>query len=177
MATVEEVNDVIIIGAGWSGLLSCKYALEEKLSVRVLEKREDIGGVWTFSEDRNVTTVMRNSTTSSSSTVTEISDFPMPESIGEFPKHWDINQYLNDFADKHKLRRYIHFNTTVKRMYKINEVWNIETENHKEYRSKNVIVCSGVHQKANTDLEMGLLKNFTGEFKWCLHFQILHQNI
>lgn len=162
MATVEEINDVIVIGAGWSGLLSCKYALEENLSVRVIEKREDIGGVWKFSPDPDITTVMKNSTTSSSNTVTEISDFPMPTRIGDFPKHNDIKTYLDEFAQKHNLRRHIHFNTAVKKIYKINHVWYIETENNKEYRGKNVIVCSGVHQKVNNDLEKGLLKDFEG---------------
>ena len=164
MATVEEINDVIVIGAGWSGLLSCKYALEENLSVRVIEKREDIGGVWKFSPDPAITTVMKNSTTSSSNTVTEISDFPMPKKIGDFPKHNDIKTYLDDFARKHNLRRHIHFNTAVKKIHKINHVWYIETENNIEYRGKNVIVCSGVHQRANDDLEKSLLKNFEGSF-------------
>lgn len=163
MATAEDVYDVIIIGAGWSGLLSCKYALEENLSVKVIEKREDVGGVWKFSPDPNITTVMKNSTTSSSNTVTEISDFPMPTRIGDFPKHQDIKSYLDDFANKHNLRRHIHFGTSVKKVHKIKNVWYIETHNNKEYRSKNVIVCSGVHQKANCDLQQGILKGFEGK--------------
>ena len=47
MATTEdEVIDVVVIGGGWSGLMACKYAKEEGLSVRVLEKRDDIGKVF-----------------------------------------------------------------------------------------------------------------------------------
>lgn len=159
----DEILDVVVVGAGWSGLLACKYALEEKLTVRVLEKRECIGGVWSFSPDPEITTVMKSSTTSSSSTVTEISDFPMPGNIGEFPKHWDIYKYLNDFANKHSLKRNIHFKCDVKRASKLNGIWNIETADNKEYRAKNMIVCSGVHQRANRELEQTLLKDFTGE--------------
>ena len=165
MATVDEISDVVIIGAGWSGLLACKYALDERLSVRVLEKREDIGGVWKYSPDPDITTVMKNSTTSSSNTVTEISDFPMPAEIRDFPKHWNIHNYLNDFANKHNLKRHIHFNTSVKQTYKIHGVWNIETNNNKEYRARNMIVCSGVHQKANCEMETGILKDFTGDVR------------
>jgi len=165
MATVDEVSDVVIIGAGWSGLLACKYALDENLSVRVLEKRDDIGGVWKYSSDPSITTVMKNSTTSSSNTVTEISDFPMPMEIGDFPKHWDIHKYLNDFADTHNLKRHIHFNTSVQKTYKIHGIWNIETSNNKEYQARNMIVCSGVHQKANSELEKGVLKDFTGDVR------------
>ena len=44
----EEVLDVIIIGGGWSGLLCCKYARQQNLTVRVLEQRDDVGGVWRY---------------------------------------------------------------------------------------------------------------------------------
>ena len=49
-----EINDLIVIGAGWSGLLACKYAKENGLNVVVLEGRENIGGVWKFSEDPEI---------------------------------------------------------------------------------------------------------------------------
>ena len=159
----EEIHDVIIIGAGWSGLLSCKYAKEENLSVRVLEQREDLGGVWKYSEEINVTTAMKKSCTSSSSTLTEISDFPMPEEIGEFPVHWDIYKYLNSYAEKFNLRRYIRFNTSVARMNKLGDVWNILTKDNVEYYSRNIIICTGVHQKPNRSFQDTCLKGFTGE--------------
>ena len=44
----EDVIDVVIIGAGWSGLLCCKYVREHNLTVKVLEQRDDVGGVWKF---------------------------------------------------------------------------------------------------------------------------------
>ncbi len=43
--------DVVIIGAGWSGLLACKYCLAEGLKTVVLEGRDRIGGVWAFADD------------------------------------------------------------------------------------------------------------------------------
>jgi len=49
-----EIVDLIVIGAGWSGLLACKYAKENGLNVVVLEGRENIGGVWKFSEDPEI---------------------------------------------------------------------------------------------------------------------------
>ncbi len=51
MQEKEIHRDVIVIGAGCSGLCACKYMLEEGLSIVALEKREDIGGVWLYTED------------------------------------------------------------------------------------------------------------------------------
>ncbi len=44
----EIHHDVIVVGTGWSGLVSCNYMLEEGMSVVALEKREDIGGKWFY---------------------------------------------------------------------------------------------------------------------------------
>ena len=164
MATArEEVFGVLVVGSGWSGLLVCKHAKEENLSVRVLEKREDLGGVWKYSSNPNITTVMKNSRTSSSSTLTEISDYPMPKDIGEFPKHYDIYEYLNSYADKHHLRRHIHFNCRVTKMTKKGLVWTVSTNTGVVYLAKNIVICSGVHQTPNRSLEQSVLKGFTGE--------------
>ena len=39
MKNKNNYFDVIIIGAGWSGLLACKYMKQNNLSVLVLEGR------------------------------------------------------------------------------------------------------------------------------------------
>ena len=90
-------HDVTIIGAGWSGLMACKYMREFGLSVATLEKRSEIGGLWCFSEDPNIVTVMQTTKTTSSSSVTEMSDFPMPEEIA------DVLAYLKSYFDEFKL--------------------------------------------------------------------------
>ena len=163
MASCQEgVHDVFIVGAGWSGLLACKYAKECKLSVMVVEKRENLGGVWKYSPDPNIITVMRNTRTSSSSTLTEISDFPMPNEFGEFPNHSEVYQYLNQYADEHDLKRHIHFNCAVTNAQKLGVEWQIKTESGKIHYAKNLIICAGVHQIPDKTVEEKLLKEFTG---------------
>ena len=75
--------DVCIIGAGWSGLYACKYALENGLQPIVLERREGLGGVWNYTDDPATTTVMKSTVSSSSRVVTEASDFFMDETSDE----------------------------------------------------------------------------------------------
>lgn len=145
MASVEgDILDVVVLGGGWSGLLACKYAKEHGLSVLVLEKRDDIGGVWNYSDDIGTTTVMKTTRTSSSSTTTEMSDFPMPEEIGEFPKHNDILAYLKSYYDQYEMHENFRFNCIVKQVSKLGRVWTTATEDGRIYRSENIAVCTGM---------------------------------
>ena len=156
-------HDVTVIGAGWSGLVACKYMLEEGLSVVALEKREDIGGVWLYSNNPSITTVMQSTRTTSSSTVTEMSDFPMPEEIGMFPHHKDVWNYLHSYAKTFNLMPHIKLNIEVETVEKEGEVWSVCCSNGDTYTSKYLVVASGEHQDPNRELEESLLKGFTGK--------------
>ena len=46
-----KIVDLIIIGAGWSGLTACKYAKQNNLSVIVFESKKTIGGIWKYDQD------------------------------------------------------------------------------------------------------------------------------
>ena len=156
-------HDVTVIGAGWSGIVACKYMLEEGLSVVALEKREDIGGVWLYSDDPNITTVMQSTRTTSSSTVTEMSDFPMPEEIGMFPHQKDIWNYLHSYAETFNLMPHIKLNTEVETVEKKGETWHVSCSNGDVFTSKYLVVASGEHQYPNRELEDSLLLDFTGK--------------
>ena len=121
-------RDVIVIGAGWSGLLACKCMLEEGLTVATLEKRVSVGGIWKYSEDPHVVTVMQNTKCTSSSSVTEMSDFPMPDEIGQFPKQDDVFRYLISYCDNFKLWPHIHLGHGVKNVEKKEDMWEVECE-------------------------------------------------
>ena len=164
MSTVESgVRDVIVVGAGWSGLLSCKCMLEEGLSVVTLEKRPSIGGVWAYSDDPNVTSVMKTTQCSSSSTVTEISDFPMPDEIGMFPHHTDVLEYLQAYAEEFNLLPHIRVNAGVENVQKRGDTWRVTCANGDVYSSTYLVVAAGLHQKPNRELESTVLKEFTGK--------------
>ena len=156
-------HDVTVIGAGWSGLAACKYMKEEGLSVVCIERKEDIGGVWIYSDDPNIPTVMKTTRCTSSSTVTEMSDFPMPTEYGTFPHHEAILQYLHDYADKFNLMPHIQLSTEVRAVEKEGETWKTTCSNGTTYTSKHLVVATGVVQKPNRELEQSLLRDFTGK--------------
>lgn len=156
-------TDVTIIGAGWSGLLACKYMLEEELSVVALEKRDDLGGVWLYSDDPKIPTVMQNTCCTSSSTVTEISDFPMTEEMGLFPHHSDILRYLRGYVDAFHLGPHIKTNVEVRSAAKVDGLWRVECTNGDVYESTYLVVATGLVQNPNLELLDTALKGFTGK--------------
>ncbi len=155
-------QDVIVIGAGWSGLVCCKSMMEEGLSVVTLETRDNIGGVWCYSDDPNVPSVMKTTQCTSSSTVTEMSDYPMPEEIGMFPHHTDILEYLQAYAKEFDLYPHICLNTTVERTERTEEGWRAFCSSGRVYTSRYLVIATGVVQRPNRDLEDTMLKGFTG---------------
>lgn len=47
----ESTVDVVVIGAGISGLCAAKCLLDDGFKVTVLERSGDIGGLWTYREN------------------------------------------------------------------------------------------------------------------------------
>ena len=45
-----EAVDMVIVGAGMSGLVTAKIALDAGLGVVVLEKSDHVGGVWHYED-------------------------------------------------------------------------------------------------------------------------------
>ena len=163
MALREDrmIYDVLIVGGGWSGLLMCKYALEQGLEPLVLEKRSNIGGVWNFSPDTSIVTVQECTSTTSSPSLTEMSDFPMPVEMGDFPHHTAIEHYLRLYATHFNLWERIILDTTVEQVEKSGEYWEVSTSDS-VYIGKNVSVCSGVIGELNRDVETNIFGGYTG---------------
>ena len=155
--------DVCIIGAGWSGIYACKYALENGLNPIVLERRSDIGGVWNYSDDPEITTVMKSTISSSSRMVTEATDFFMDESVGHFMHHEDIIKYLRDYIEEFNLTSYFRFNCDVQAVEKEGETWHVtyaqDGQTHVLNADK-LAVCAGLHNKKKSIGEP--ISNFTG---------------
>ena len=156
-------HDVTVIGSGWSGLVSCKYALEEGLTVVALEKRENLGGVWFYSGDTQIPTVMKSTNCTSSSSFTEMSDFPMPRDMGMFPHHSDILKYLHSYADRFNLVPSIRFNHSVAKVEKCRDLWRVFCSSGTVFTSTYLIVATGVHLEPNQDLRDSVLRGFSGE--------------
>jgi cation diffusion facilitator CzcD-associated flavoprotein CzcO len=165
MASSNSVQtyDVIIVGGGWSGLMACKYCLGEGLKTLVLEARDAIGGVWAFTTDRNYGGVMTTTQTTSSRCITEISDFPMPETYPDFPSHVDILAYLKAYCAAFDLEPHIRVGERVTHARKIDDEWHITCSSGLACRAKKLVVSSGVHQHPNDVSGMPPFNRFSGQ--------------
>ena len=153
-------HDVTVLGAGWSGLIAIKYMKEEGLTVVALERRDGIGGLWYYSDDPKEKTVMKSTRTTSSSSFTELSDYPYPDNMGEFPHHSQVLDYLKSYCENFDLFRHIRFNTTVEKVEKKGDLWYTYTSTGITFTSKFLIVCTG--EPVADDPRDSVFANFTG---------------
>jgi dimethylaniline monooxygenase (N-oxide forming) len=154
--------DVVIIGAGWSGLLACKYCLSEGLKTVVLEGRNRIGGVWAFTDDERYAGVMKSTRTTSSRCITEISDFPMPSDYPDFPSHSQIYAYLRSYCADHLLDEHIALSRPVDQVTKVGDTWRIKTADGAAWTAANIIVASGVHREPNDFSDDARFRGYSG---------------
>ncbi|EYU34935.1 hypothetical protein ABFS82_11G039700 [Erythranthe guttata] len=97
---------VAIIGAGISGLLACKHAASNGYDPIVFEAQDKVGGLW---NQTNETTRLQNV-----KETFQFSDFAWPTSVEDvFPHNKQLLEYLQSYADKFELLRYIRFNSEV----------------------------------------------------------------
>lgn len=47
---MEKIYDVVVIGAGISGLATAKNVIDADLSVVVLEQSDHVGGLWQYQD-------------------------------------------------------------------------------------------------------------------------------
>jgi dimethylaniline monooxygenase (N-oxide forming) len=151
--------DLVIVGSGFSGIYSLKNCIYEGLNAIVLEKSENLGGVWNI---KNKPGGVHNFTYSVTSKLyLSSTDFPPPSDWPEFPHSSKVYKYLMDYVAHFKLKDYIQTNTEVINIQKYKDHWEILTKNNKIFKSKKLIIATGVNMCPYYP-ESKLFDNFIG---------------
>ena len=141
---------VAVVGAGPSGLVAAKHALEAGFDPTVFEASDDLGGQWhTTAAHSGIWPGMRTNT---SRAMTAFSDFPGSPDLPLHPAAERIHDYLRAYAERFGITDRIRFGTRVERLA---SGWDVDGE-----RFDAVVIASGRFRKPAMPLG---LEHFRGE--------------
>lgn len=140
--TSEIRPTIAIIGAGLSGLTTCKSALECDLEPTVFEQRSMIGGGWSkqgFASEGMKTNISHYHCM--------FSDFKWKKGTPDFPNQKQFFEYLCDYADTFKIHPHVRLNSEVRKIFPFEKRWTVEWIHHHTSFSQTfdyVVVCTGI---------------------------------
>ena len=102
-----------IIGAGSTGIAIAKALHERGLDFDCFELGARVGGNWVYRNDNGVSSSYRTLHINTSRERMEFSDFPMPKSYPDFPRHDHIAEYFDSYVDHFGFRDEISFGVGV----------------------------------------------------------------
>ena len=126
-----------IIGAGPSGLVAAKHALEAGFDVTVFEASDELGGQWNTTAPHSG--VWPGMHTNTSRALTAFSDFPPPSDYPLHPAAEQVRAYLQAYARRFRLTERIRLRTQVGTLRR---GWRVDGEPF-----DGVIVASGRFRK------------------------------
>ncbi|KAI1734291.1 cofactor FMO1 FAD enzyme [Xylaria scruposa] len=142
MAVAEEV-DVVVVGAGWNGLISAKTYLDFVPSAKlvILDEQATIGGVWSAEK------IYPSLYAQINHGLFEYSFYPMRhEGITQdgYISGETIHAYLNDFAWDFDLTRRVRLQTTVTSVHRMSTGgWRLEIKGQVPIQCAKLIYASG----------------------------------
>ncbi|HLI87387.1 MAG TPA: NAD(P)-binding domain-containing protein [Ktedonobacteraceae bacterium] len=144
---MNEVSDrVCIIGAGSSGIATCKVLKDHAIPYDCYEASDRIGGNWAYNNPNNMSSAYASLFINTSKERMEYSDFPMPADYPTFPHHTQMAAYFNSYADHFNIRPSIRFNTTVTRAEPLTGGgWEVTLDDGSTHRYRALCVANGHH--------------------------------
>jgi dimethylaniline monooxygenase (N-oxide forming) len=144
------MDKACVIGAGSSGIAACQVLQQRNIQFDCFEAGSAIGGNWRYLNDNGMSSAYRSLHINTSKKVMEYASFPMPEDYPNYPNHFLIARYFDDFADHFGLRERITFRTEVTRVEPASGGWEVTTQHRdtgdrKTARYDAVLVANGHH--------------------------------
>lgn len=147
-----------IIGAGPSGLSAARALQKVGLNFVGYEKHGDVGGLWDINNPHS--TMYESAHLISSKKMTEFTEYPMKESIADYPSHKELLQYFQDYANHFNLKKDFKFNSTVESITReADGMWLVKA-NGETTKVAGVILATGTLHYPNLPENKG---NYTGE--------------
>jgi dimethylaniline monooxygenase (N-oxide forming) len=139
---------VCIIGAGSSGIVAAQVFDARGIPFDCFEKGSNVGGNWRYENDNGMSSAYRSLHINTSRRVMAFKSLPMPEHFPDYPDHFQMAAYFDEFVDHFGLREKISFRTEVTKVEPADGEWAVTTKGqggeHCE-RYRGVIVANGHH--------------------------------
>ncbi len=142
-AAAVEAVDVVIIGAGVSGLYQLYKMRELGLNARILEAGGGVGGTWYWNRYPGARFDSESYSYAYSFSEELLQEWNWTEHYSGQPEN---ERYLNFMADKFKLKPHIHFNARLKSAVYDEGAnrWDLETETGEHLRTQFLISAVGI---------------------------------
>ena len=149
MTALRKGQRACVIGAGSSGIASCQVLAARGIPFDCFEKGSGVGGNWRYENDNGMSSAYRSLHINTSRTMMAYESFPMPEDYPDYPSHWQIASYFDDFVDRFGLRDLIRFRTEVLSVEPAGDEWAVTVEDDRGRRETSrygaVLVANGHH--------------------------------
>jgi len=109
-----------------------------------------IGGNWRYENDNGTSSAYRSLHINSARKLMSYKAFPMPEDYPDYPSHWQVAKYFDDYAERFGLTEKITFRTEVVSAEPGDGGWEVTVEGPEGRRTETytaVIVANGHHWK------------------------------
>jgi dimethylaniline monooxygenase (N-oxide forming) len=140
---------VCIVGAGSSGIAACQVLDARGIPFDCFEKGSQVGGNWRYENDNEVSSAYRSLHINTSRKLMAYASYPMPEDYPDYPNHFEIARYFDDYVDHFGFREKIRFRTEVVSVEPADGEWEVTIEDaegkREARRYRAVLVANGHH--------------------------------
>ena len=113
------------------------------------EKGSEVGGNWRYENDNGMSSAYRSLHINTSRGLMAYATYPMPDDYPDYPNHFQIARYFDDYVDHFGLREKIRFGTEVKSVAPVEGEWEVTVEDpdgkSEAHRYRAVLVANGHH--------------------------------
>ncbi|HEX7244889.1 MAG TPA: NAD(P)-binding domain-containing protein [Solirubrobacterales bacterium] len=146
---MAAARKVCVIGAGSSGIAACQVLNARGIEFDCFEKGSEVGGNWRFENDNGMSSAYRSLHINTSRGLMAYATYPMPDDYPDYPNHFQIARYFDDYVDHFGLRGRIRFRTEVRSVEPVEGEWEVAVENaegsRETHRYRAVLVANGHH--------------------------------
>ncbi len=146
---MSAAEKVCVIGAGSSGIAACQVLGARGLPFDCFEKGSEVGGNWRYENDNEMSSAYRSLHINTSRGLMAYKTYPMPDDYPDYPNHFQIAAYFDDYVDRFGFREKIRFRAEVVKVEPVDGEWEVTVEGADGERETNryraVMVANGHH--------------------------------